>query len=340
MREGKYLLLGLQEETNDYTFNPAQDRIGFLQDYINIPTDSTYDVKIFKEELEYEISRPKHEGKNKILIGYQGNIDSLKLTTNTNLPADFESTIIKDLEKDTLYYWFKPAIDLEKEDTLQFISKNKTQIDTLDTRLRDLFADSLKIKSVTGSTLILRDTMRLTSSTPIVSLDNEKIRIMSRDSVFITPTVQIDTEYNTAGIIFDKEEAQTYKVDIFPEAFRDYFGQTNDTLNYVVRTQEDSDYGTLTLNLVNAKNFPLIVQVVDTKFKVVAESYLTELGPVYFDYILPSFYYVRIIEDSNSNKIWDTGNFMKRIQPENVIYFPEQIEIRANWSWNETFTLD
>ena len=40
---------------------------------------------------------------------------------------------------------------------------------------------------------------------------------------------------------------------------------------------------------------------------------------------------MRIVEDKNHNKKWDTGNFLQRKQPEIIRYFAKEIELRANW---------
>ena len=48
----------------------------------------------------------------------------------------------------------------------------------------------------------------------------------------------------------------------------------------------------------------------------------------------------KLIEDSNNNNVWDTGNYLKRVKPEPVYYFPSELEVRANWDLNETFDLN
>ena len=61
---------------------------------------------------------------------------------------------------------------------------------------------------------------------------------------------------------------------------------------------------------------------------------------IVFDFINPGEYYVRLIYDENENKRWDSGNYLKKKQPENIIYYPTKLEIRANWSLIETFNLE
>ena len=50
-----------------------------------------------------------------------------------------------------------------------------------------------------------------------------------------------------------------------------------------------------------------------------------------FPFIKADTYLLRIIEDKNRNKKWDTGNFLLKKQPENIRYFAKEIELRANW---------
>ena len=50
--------------------------------------------------------------------------------------------------------------------------------------------------------------------------------------------------------------------------------------------------------------------------------------------------YFRLIEDANNNDKWDTGNYLKKIKPERVYYFSNELEVRANWDLNETFNLN
>jgi len=136
-------------------------------------------------------------------------------------------------------------------------------------------------------------------------------------------------------------EDQNYTVQFLPGAFTDFYENTNDTLVTRIRTKTLSDYGTLALTLTNAKgDYPFIVQLVSERFKVVSEKYLKVNEEAFFEFINPGKYYIRLIYDKNENKVWDTGNYLKGLQPEKVIYFPSLLEVRANWSLNETFILD
>lgn len=336
IKEGNYRLIALKEDGSDYIFQPEKDKVAFINEFITIPTDSTYQLTLFKEAPEYSISRPKHVTKNHIEFGYEGNADSLKLTLLTKIDTVFNYKKYHDRKKDTIHYWFKPSLEV---DTLQFTAINKTQVDTVNVKFRNLFKDSLKISIVGQSFLKLEDSLKVFANTPLVAADSDKIRVMDKDSVIIPAYVILDPRYNNAAIIFDKTEEQTYSVEILPGAFTDFFEKVNDTLNYRGNTKALGDYGNLTITLENAKKYPIIVELVDDKYKEIAQDYLTSKKEVSFNTLTPGKYYIRIVYDDNENGIWDTGNVLKGIQPEKILYYPSLIDIKANWDLIETFNL-
>ena len=337
LKEGTYLLIALKDKTNDYVFQPQYDKIGFLSEYITIPTDSSYTVSIFKESLEYSIDKPKHEGKNHIIFGYNGDGKDLKVELKSSVPQDFKQTVYNDANTDTLHYWFKPFVE---NDSLIFTATNRNYSDTLVTRMRDLYADTLVIKSLNAGILTPIDTLKFSSSIPLISIDNEKIKIIDQDSVSVPFKGYIDFNQNTIALDFDIKMTQSYNVQLLPGAFTDFFDAKNDTINARVRTKENSDYGTLSLILQDPKSLPIIVQIVNDRFKVIKESYITNNEPTLFEYLNPGDYYIRIIYDENENKIWDSGSYLSKLQPETVIYYPNKIEMRPNWSLVETFILE
>ncbi len=337
LKAGKYLLLGLKEANNDYTFQPANDKIAYAESVITLPTDSLYTLTLFKEKPKYKIARANHKTKNHITIGFEGDGENLQIDLISDTPEGFDYKIYSDIKTDTLHYWFKPEIEA---DSLLFVAKNYDKIDTLTVRMRELYKDTLRLSAINTGVLKAKDTLKLRANTPLVSFDSEKLIVLDKDSVKVEARLSLDSKYNTAKVIFPKSEEQYYNIQLLPGAITDFFETSNDTLNYAVQTKLLADYGTLTLTLNNVKQFPIIVQLVDTKFKVISEEYINENKPVLFDYISPANYYVRIIYDENENKKWDTGNFLERLAPENIIYYPSKIEVRANWSLNEIFTLD
>ena len=145
---------------------------------------------------------------------------------------------------------------------------------------------------------------------------------------------------NEIVISFEKEESTDYRVTALPGAITDLFEETNDTLQQSLNTKSYADYGSIILRLQNANRFPLLVQLTNEKGEVQAEKYSNGDTNLHFQHLKPGKYLIRVIFDDNGNRKWDTGNYLKRIQPEEIQYYRDTIDVRSNWDMPETFTLE
>ena len=336
LKQGTYQLIALKEQTRNYTFQPKTDKIGFYKDLITIPTDSLFELRLFKEVPDFKPTRPKLESSNRISFGYEGKTDNYQITLLTQMEDDFQYQVLKQPGRDTLNFWFKPKVT---KDSLVFVTKNKLQIDTTTVRFRELYSDSLRLTAINDRLISLGDTLKLKANTPLVAINSEKISVVTKDTLAIDFVAQINTKENAAQIVFDKQEEQLYSITLRNGALTDYLSNTNDSIVYRQQVKPIADFASLNLTLDNADEFPLLIELIDEKFKVVKQTYLEANAPVFFEHINPGKYFIRLIVDQNKNKIWDPGNFLDKLAPEKVVYYPSIIELRANWSWSETFTL-
>ena len=133
-------------------------------------------------------------------------------------------------------------------------------------------------------------------------------------------------------------EEEEYSIKLLPGAITDFYNSTNDTILYRVKTKTYNDYGNLRLNLRNAK-YPIIIQLVSASGEKKYEIYSKNLSGVDFTNIDPGKYFIRIIYDKNKNNRYDSGNYLKKIYPEKVIYYPDEIDVRAGWDLVQEFIL-
>ncbi|MFI1772969.1 Ig-like domain-containing protein [Thalassobellus citreus] len=331
IKAGKYMLMALKDGNGDNKFQQKTDQIAFYKDFIDVPTDSLYSLKLFSEDLDFKATRPILDASEKITFGYEGDYRDMKIDITSEVPNDFSYRITKDEKTDSLYYWYKPKLEV---DSLLFTVSNAKYKFEKDykVRIRDKKRDSLTLKGIApiGS----EDPYKIRGSVPFMSFDDSKISLMDKDSLNVDFTTKFDTINNTYDISFKRTEENSYKIQVLPEAFTDFFDTTNDTINYSVTTKKGSDYGFARFTLVNA-TYPLIIQLTTEKGDVKFEQYAAEKGIVDFLNLPPSTYYIRVIHDANGNKKYDTGNYLKKIQPEKVSHFKE-IEIRADWGYPET----
>jgi uncharacterized protein (DUF2141 family) len=338
LRKGKYALFGLKDNNKNNLFDQKLDKIAFLKDTIALPTDEIYLLTLFKEKPNYAISVPKYEAKNKIIFGYQGDSKDIQIKNLTVYPDSVKTMITKEREKDTLNYWFTPF----KADSLVFavVNERLKLKDTFVIKTRKVAADSLVIKPNVTGIIGFEETFLITANIPIIMTDTSKIQLINKDSVAINFTALLDSLNNSLNIVFKKEPNEVYRLSIFPDLVQDFFGNTNDTVVYNLKTNKYQDYGNLELSLSGNVSYPVIVQLTDNKGEEVKrELYALEPKTFYFNYLNPAKYLVRVIYDSNKNKKWDTGDYLQKIQPERISYAPKPIEMRANWEEKYDFIL-
>jgi len=338
LKAGKYQLIALKEDGGDYKFNQKNDKIGFVKEPITLPTNKKYQLKLFKEELDYRALKPKQIRKNRIKFRYEGKYNpdiKIKLTTK-NTPKEFQSKITKNIDNDTLNYWFKPPLKL---DSLNFVVSHQKTIDSFKVKLRKkVKPDSLFFKPAKQAMTFDRN-FSIVSSTPIIKIDESKIKIINKDSLPVTFQSKLDKLTQLIYLDFEKKEKEKYQITIYPKAFTDFFGATNDTLNYRSNLQAYAKYGNMRVTLNNVPKHAIIVELTDSKGSVKYQLYGKGKTVFDFNHIDPATYLLRVVYDKNENKKYDTGNYLKKQQPERVSYYPDPIEIRANWDIDQQFTL-
>lgn len=336
IKPGNYKMVAISDKNNNYKFDPIQDKIGFVSDTVKIPSDQLYDILVFKEELEFEPVRPKQVSKQQFEFGFKGTLEDYKIDLISEAPEDFKAKYFRDQDTDTIHYWYKPYLE---KDSLLFTFSNQARIDTLEIRPKQIEVDSLKISEVTNKKNKLLTDFRLRANTPIVSFEKDSISFINQDSLAINFELALDTLYNQLIFKFEKEEKKSYKIDLLPGAIIDFFDTQNDSLSYRYSTRALADFGNLNLTITNIEEFPIIVELVNEKGDVESTVYETEKSTVNFKLITPGSYFIRLVYDKNANGKWDTGNFLKRLNPEPVLYEAQPVEIRANWDVQLSITL-
>ena len=78
------------------------------------------------------------------------------------------------------------------------------------------------------------------------------------------------------------------------------------------------------------------VELLDGQDKVVRKVPVVD-GKADFYFLNPGKYCARLVNDTNGNGVWDTGEYETKRQPEMVYYYPQILEPRANWEVEQTW---
>ncbi|WP_372473960.1 Ig-like domain-containing protein [Capnocytophaga sp. ARDL2] len=332
IKAGEYVLFALTDDNNNYTFQPKLEKIAFLSHSISVPTDSIFVLTLFKEQPQNNISRPSMLSKNKWLVPFEGEYKNITIEV-----SDFEkkipSAFYKVADKDSLHV-FMPEI---AKDSLKFSFTNGDYTKEYVLKPRNVKTiDTLNVSFRTGSVLHFRDSLQISSTTPIVQFDKEKIQLTDdKENETIFDIVQ-DKLKNILYLIFDKKENTSYKLQLYPGAVTDLFQKSNDSLRWEGKTTSYADYANLTVTVEHTEEVPLIFELLNDKNKVVQKQIVPENKQLVFQRLEPGKYQARVIIDANVNGKWDSGNYLEKRQSETIVNLPVIWDARANWELNET----
>ncbi|MGB2100759.1 MAG: Ig-like domain-containing protein, partial [Flavobacteriaceae bacterium] len=257
VKAGRYLLIAQKDIANNYTFDQNADDIGFINDFIDLPTDSLFHLDLFREKTNFSVGRTFQASQNRIGIGYFGDPTGLKVLP-INLPDSVQTVQSFDKESDTLYVWYKHF----SADSLQFdISRDTLKVQSTH-QIRKAELDSLAISSTIKGVLHLDDTLRIETTTPILTIDKSRINLRDRDSILVPFDVSVEDPHRVL-FDFDILPNENYQLDVFPGAITDFFDEVNDSLQLTLRTKKPADYGSVYLQLVGVPSYPIIVQLTD-----------------------------------------------------------------------------
>ncbi len=177
-----------------------------------------------------------------------------------------------------------------------------------------------------------------TTQTDSTKTDLSKLKIVSPTDTFIDPRVLLTSSGLNKWFLNNKLAQSTdYRVLLNKGAFTDKNGIRNDSVWLGFKTSAPEDYGNLNLKLFFPKKETYIVQLVNITGKTIAEQYtqlsLTSSSEQTFQFknVWPGQYFVKVIEDVNGDKAWNTGNMMMKKQPETIYFNAQPVKIMPDW---------
>ena len=333
LRAGKYAIIALEDKAGNYFFDQNMDKIGYKEQLIELPKDSIIDLRLFKERTNFFWDKPYFVNDHHIVLSYYGDREEEPFKMISDVPDNFESLVTQSRETDSLNYWFKGA----ELDSLQFEFNIKDSLQIKTVQFKNPIPDSLLIDKSTKGSLRIQDKYEIKSNLPIVEVNSEQLIVTNVDTIQIPASLKIEENYDRITVDFEVIPNDRYEITLLPKALIDFWGNTNDTLVYRTSTKKIEDYGNIFLRVKHESPHSYIIELLKNDEVVRRYDTPAEGNNFRFELLDSGKYSVRLIEDANKNKKWDTGSYLEKIQPEKVIYYWKEIDLRANWDMNEIF---
>ncbi len=375
VREGTFKVFALLDKDLNYLYNQDIERIGFPDSLFRVTADFTASkMKADTAKSAKQDSINKRDGKRQIVDNQSGIIDIrlfdppkkwqlltketdkygvIKIITNHDLPAakvtfdDVKQKIELDVSKDTiLTYYDIPSGDA----SWNIYVKNDTfPTDTVRVRTRgrvDFFKKNLKLTPLSIQSNYAKNPLKpfmLSFSTPIERIDSQKVILLDSARQNIPLSIHYDST-SKRRLVFDAAwvEGMPYTFTILPQALTDIYGLKNDTVATKIQVQKKSELGAIIVKvngLDSLKHY--VVQIINSSDGVEASFYIDnkKAAEKRFEMIPPAEYKLKVIEDTNVNRRWDTGNYDTKSQPERIFW--KKIEgLRADWEVETEFDIE
>jgi len=325
-----------------------------------------YIFRLFEENKKVQyLSNSKRDQMEKLEFMFNKPIkDSISIALNDSLI--YKNWFLKETNKtnDTITYWITDSLIYNREQLNVLLAYQKEDSNLVYQWVTDTlklkYFETKKKKGQEPDTIIqydvnvknngiidLNNNIRFTFERPLQYVDSSKISLFS-----VVDTIEMPAEFSVFrdSINLRKINIQAkwpsdtaFKLIVLPEAFYDVYGLTNDTLEVKFRSQKLDFYGKILANVVGVdSSFQLITQLIvpgKDNEQVFLEKVIQNSQVVEFPFLPPKEFIFKVIIDKNFNGKWDTGDYLKHIQPEEVLYHTEKVKVRSNWDMEINFNV-
>ncbi len=192
--------------------------------------------------------------------------------------------------------------------------------------------------------------INVTFKYPLVKVDSAAILMTLRHEDELIEDIAVRMVPDTADllkwkIVGDWKGLGEYTLSIPEGALRDVAGQQNDSIVGKYTLLDPEDYATVKLNIVGkSEDARYIVQLLDGSAKLLQERREVGTETIIFNYVPAGEIMLRAIEDTNNNGEWDSGDVLKRLQPErSEMFFNDEGEdtfaTKENWEVELTINM-
>lgn len=339
-----FKLIAIKDQNKNLQYDGSDEHIGFLNTPINTSDSLPHSLVLFKEiHGKSFIKKTVSLEYGKALVIYNKPQTTLQQVHAKGL-IKFEQSKLKD----SLFIYYTNIYDTLLTSISYADKPNDTVLIKIATRIN--FEKQQKNNAIKYSwqtnisnSLAYYDIPHFVLNYPIdgKSIQENKISLYEiKDSSKIKKAITIlknEEPITSFSIQAEFKPEYKYQLSFLKAAFKDVSGRMNDSTNYFFTTTNEENYAQLNLKLFFPKKENYIIQLLNDKEQVVKESYielsLTSTSDKLLEYknLLPGNYFIKVVEDTNKNKAFNTGNYLLHQQAEPVFLNTTSIKLLSGW---------
>lgn len=261
---------------------------------------------------------------------------------------EFRPVVVANRIQDTLTIWLPgytsdsvKMIVMDSDvilDTVEISAKLPARINR---NKEELAKQSLGITSnIPSSKIKPGQSLRITFSEPLISFITDSLRLFEDSLLISNYRINFTDSLNKQlNIDYPWKQGMKYTLIVPDSISLSVMGITNDStaIKFTGIKEEETSKITLVVDLLQVG--PHIIQLLDTKEKLIYQYFISESTTLNFNFVAPGKYKIKAIEDKNGNGYWDTGKYLLNRHPERVFYFEKELELRANWTLEEQWSI-
>ncbi len=352
IKQGTYRLYAIEDQNFNYFYDLPNERIAFQAEDLQVDSDiANQKLQLFSEnKIRQQLIESKSFRYGQSRLVFAKATDSVVLNYTGIEPE--KGKFIKNNDGDTIVYWHTNLFLTTHSFSISFDTTVLTRDITISKaipadsnfqKLKNTFVSNVQLRKGNSNervTIDLKQDIVLSFYNPLTTVNAGQIKIIIDTVIQPLPQVTIDSA-NTQKlrIKYSWIESTNYDIIIAGNATQDIFSLTNDADTLKVTTRKVTDYSTLKIALMNTTGSPLIFQLLDDDFQIIKDEYLirpdggSDSIPqnIVLEFLSPKSYKLRVIIDENGDRKWTTGDFIKNQQPEKVLLYPFNQNLRPNW---------
>jgi hypothetical protein len=336
IKKGNYKLISIEDNNKNELYDIGE-KIAFLNHVISLDTSEDVSLVAFLEETpKLFVKKTAQLQPEKFLIQLNKkvkNIDELILKRKNQVRLN-----------DFKFY------HSQNSDSIILYIKNTLLRDTLSVSLKGIQDSAILILQDKGELVkqferkrypfeikpIQADKNNFPYFSKLILLSNFLLNETNENKIIVLADGkeiklnEIKKSNDSLILSYNWQEETNYQFYFYPGAVKDYFGRTNDTLQFNFKTTSKDDYGSLLISIKKVEGNK-IMQLMNTKNTCVFEKIITGSEKIKIEHLLPDQYYIRIIDDLNGDNSFTPGNLIKQVQPEKIGLYKDAIKILAGW---------